>query len=50
MKRISIIAIMLFVEFSCKNNEKADLVIEIPVGTLELIHSYTVNVPEPSGL
>ena len=50
MKRISIIAIMLFVAFSCKKNENADLVIEIPVGTLELIHSYTVNVPEPSGL
>ncbi len=50
MKRISIIAVILFIVFSCKKNETPSTVIEIPMGTLELIDSYKVDVPEPSGL
>ena len=50
MKRIPVIAFVLFLAVSCQKNETADPVIEIPVGTLELIDSYEVDVPEPSGL
>ncbi len=51
MDRISII-IILFILFaaSCKKDETIDPVIEVPVGQLELIESYPIDVPEPSGL
>ncbi|MCK5079383.1 MAG: SdiA-regulated domain-containing protein, partial [Bacteroidales bacterium] len=51
MARISIVVI-LFILFaaSCKKDETADTVIEVPVGQLELIESYSIDVPEPSGL
>ncbi len=50
MKRISVIAFVLFLAVSCQKNETPDPMIEIPMGTLELIDSYEVDVPEPSGL
>ena len=50
MKKISIIVIVLLLVYSCDKNETPVPVIEIPVGTLELIDSYTIDVPEPSGL
>lgn len=50
MKRISIIAIILTLAYSCSKNETPQPVIEIPMGTLELVNSYIVDVPEPSGL
>lgn len=50
MKRISIICICLFIAISCTKNDVPVPVIEVPVGTLELIESYKVDVPEPSGL
>jgi len=37
--------------FSCNKTEVTPVpVVEIPVGTLELIDSYAIDVPEPSGL
>lgn len=51
MKKILIIAIALLLTYSCnKTTETPVPVIEIPVGVLELIDSYPVDVPEPSGL
>jgi uncharacterized protein YjiK len=50
MKWISIILIVLTLAHSCKKTENTVPVIEIPMGTLELIESYKVDVPEPSGL
>ncbi len=50
MTRISIIVILILVAASCKKDETANTVIEVPVGQLELIESYPIDVPEPSGL
>jgi len=36
--------------YSCNKTNTPGPVIEIPMGTLELIDSYDVDVPEPSGL
>jgi len=35
---------------ACKTKTPVDPVIETPVGQLELIHTYQLQVPEPSGL
>lgn len=53
MGRISIIIFVALLAVSCKKDTTAVTpwpVIEIPVGTLELIASYNINVTEPSGL
>lgn len=50
MKKISIIVIVLVLVGSCQKNDTPVPVIEIPVGTLDLVDSFTVDVPEPSGL
>lgn len=50
MKRISIIGFVLFLAVSCQKKETPGPVVEIPVGKLELIESYILDVPEPSGL
>ena len=50
MKKISIIAIILFLFVPAKKTKTPTPVIEIPLGTLELINSYDLDVPEPSGL
>jgi len=50
MKKISIIVTVLLLVYSCDKNETPVPVIEIPVGTLELLDSYTIDVPEQSGL
>jgi len=50
MTRISIIVILMLFATSCKKDETPDSVIEVPVGQLELIESYSIDVPEPSGL
>ncbi|PLW97112.1 MAG: hypothetical protein C0591_07510 [Marinilabiliales bacterium] len=50
MKRISIIVVIFFFAFSCKKNDTPVPVIEIPMGTLEFIASYDLDIPEPSGL
>lgn len=50
MNRISIIAAVLLFALACKEEEPSGPVIEIPVGTIELIESYDLDVTEPSGL
>ncbi len=50
MYRISIIIFVLFFLYSCKDKKPSDPVVDFPIGELELIHSYELNVPEPSGL
>ena len=50
MQRVSIIVIVLLLVVSCQKNETSVPVIETPMGTLELIDSYSLDVPEPSGL
>ena len=50
MKKILIIVIAFFFAYSCNKNEDPVPVIEIPVGRLDLIDSYDIDVPEPSGL
>lgn len=50
MKRISIIAALIIMLGSCEKQDNPVPVIEVPIGELELIDSFTVNVPEPSGL
>lgn len=50
MKKISIIAIALLFLTACKKDKPVVPVIEIPVGTLELVDSFSIDVPEPSGL
>lgn len=50
MKRISIIVIIGTLFYSCNKTNTPGPVIEIPIGTLELIDSYDVDVTEPSGL
>ena len=50
MKRISIIVIIGILFYSCNKTSTPGPVVEIPTGTLELIDSYKVDVPEPSGL
>lgn len=50
MNRISIIALIGLLFYSCNKTENPTPVIEIPKGTLEFVESYKVDVPEPSGL
>ncbi len=50
MKKISIIVLVLFLAISCQKEETSGPVIEIPVGNLDLLESYELDVPEPSGL
>lgn len=50
MYKTSIIVCVMLLMFSCKDKEPTDPVLEYPIGELELVHSYELNVPEPSGL
>lgn len=50
MRKISTIVIVLMFFYSCNKKGTTVPVIEIPMGTLEMIDSYEVDVPEPSGL
>lgn len=50
MKRISIIAAVLFFAVACKETVPAVPAVEIPMGTIELLESYDLDVTEPSGL
>lgn len=50
MKRISIIAAILILFGACQQKDSPAPVVELPMGTLELIESYLIDVPEPSGL
>lgn len=50
VNRISIIVFVLFLAVSCQKTETPGSVVEIPVGNLELLESYSIDVPEPSGL
>lgn len=50
MKRISIIVIMLLFYAACKEEAPVVPVVEIPLGELELIETYALDVTEPSGL
>lgn len=51
MNRIStIIILMLIFTFSCKKTDVPVVVVEIPQGELNLLQSYSTDVPEPSGL
>ena len=50
MQRFLIIAIFVSIMFSCKKTETPVPVIENPVGILNLIESFSLDVTEPSGL
>ncbi len=50
MARVVIIVIVMLFTGACQKEETPDPVIEAPVGKLELIDSYPIDVPEPSGL
>jgi len=50
MKRISIIVTVFLFAITCKEKEPSGPVFEIPMGTIELIESYDLDVTEPSGL
>lgn len=50
MRKISIIVIVLLFAYSCNKEEAQIPVIETPIGILELIDTYDVDVTEPSGL
>lgn len=50
MKKISIIVIAILLTYSCNKEDIPIPVIETPMGMLELIDSYDVDVAEPSGL
>jgi uncharacterized protein YjiK len=50
MKRFSIIAVVLILFAACQEKTPPAPVIEMPMGTLEFMDSYDLNVPEPSGL
>jgi len=50
MARVLIIVIVLLFAGACQKEETPGPVIEAPVGKLELIDSYPIDVPEPSGL
>ena len=50
MKRISIITCIILLLSSCEKNDIPTPVVEIPLGKLELINSYAIDVLEPSGL
>ncbi len=50
MKRFSIIVTVLILAYSCSKETPTVPVIENPIGSLEMLESYHVDVPEPSGL
>jgi uncharacterized protein YjiK len=50
MRRFSIIVTVLILAYSCEKKTPIVPAIENPVGALELLESYDVDVPEPSGL
>ncbi len=50
LKNIFVIILIFFIASSCKKDETQDPGSEIPTGELELINSYPIDVPEPSGL
>ena len=50
MKRASIIVIVFLVAYSCTEKSTSVPVVEVPLGELEMTHSFEINVREPSGL
>ncbi|MEN8223983.1 MAG: SdiA-regulated domain-containing protein [Bacteroidota bacterium] len=51
MLKVSIIVVISLLAMSCTKDSTAPYtVVETPIGELELVESYAVDVPEPSGL
>lgn len=50
MRKISIIVIILVFLASCQKDKPVVPVVEIPMGELELVEYFSIDVPEPSGL